>query len=84
MPQGWLGSVYRVGSRMGRRAAEKFTSVFYPPLFEVSISVLALETFAESGEITDELGFYARFFHRKIWPVRGRCSTDGLTSVMWL
>ncbi len=43
------------------RAAEQF-SVFYPPFLEVSISVQALEIFAESGEITGELGFYARFF----------------------
>jgi predicted dienelactone hydrolase len=46
------------------QATERIT-VFYPPLFERSLTVAALETFAEDGVITEELLYYSRFFDER-------------------
>ncbi len=42
--------------------ATETITIFYPPIFEASLSVSTLERFAREGEIVDELQFYAQFF----------------------
>lgn len=42
-------------------AAERI-GLFYPPLFEVYLSVSDLEIFAREGRITNDFAFYAQFF----------------------
>jgi predicted dienelactone hydrolase len=42
-------------------AAERI-GLFYPPLFEVYLSVSDLEIFAREGRITNNFAFYAQFF----------------------
>ncbi|NJK63412.1 MAG: alpha/beta hydrolase [Synechococcaceae cyanobacterium SM2_3_1] len=46
------------------QATERITA-FYPPLFERSLTVSALETFAADGVITGELLYYSRFFNER-------------------